>query len=123
MGSFLLPMLLLIPNQVRKSIGGPALVSAIVLAGVFFNEIRIFVAAFSTGALGATQLTVVPTTHWPDIFDIFVIVGMLSGAALVYMLATRVVPVLSMWEVTEGTRLLVRRTFMGKEVAVLGKPD
>ncbi len=123
--AFFLPMVLLIPNQLRKSIGGPALVSAIVLFGVFMNEIRIYVAAFSTsmGTLGAQELEHVPAAHWPDVFDIFIIVGLLSGAVFIYLLATRLVPVLSIWEVTEGTRLYVKRTFMGKEVAVLAKPD
>ncbi|MDP3063574.1 MAG: NrfD/PsrC family molybdoenzyme membrane anchor subunit [Chloroflexota bacterium] len=121
--SFIIPMLTLIPNQVRKSILGPTLVSVSILIGNFFNQLRFYVASFSTETLTGIELEHVPQGHPPGAPDILIIVGALAGVALLFLLATRLVPVLSMWEVNEGVRLRVKGTFMGREVAILAKPD
>ena len=51
-------------------------------------------------------------------------VGGLAGAALVYLLATRVVPVISIWEQKELTLYKLHKPFHRlEEVLVLGKKD
>lgn len=121
--SFVFPMLTLIPNQVRKSILGPTLVSVFILVGNLLYQLRIYVASFSTESLEGVELEHVPAAHLPGVPDVLIMVGALAGVALLFLLATRLVPVLSIWEVNEGVMLRVKGTFMGKEVAVLAKPD
>ncbi|MFQ5860349.1 MAG: hypothetical protein ACE5IG_02210 [Dehalococcoidia bacterium] len=120
---FIVPFLSLVSNPVRKSILGPTLVASSVLLGNLFNQIRIYVASFSIEDVTAGTLERVPAGHPPDAADILIILGGLAGAILLYLLATRLVPVLSMWEVKEGVHLRVARTFMGREVTMLAKPD
>jgi molybdopterin-containing oxidoreductase family membrane subunit len=121
--SFLIPFLLLLWNPVRKSILGPSLAGASVLIGAFFMTIRLYVPAFGiedvTGhALEAVQLPIVP-----DVLDIFIILGGLAGAGLIYLLASKVFPILSIWEVKEGLLYQRVRPFLRSKYLVLGKPE
>ena len=121
--SFLIPFLMLIWNPVRKSILGPTLAGASVLIGAFFMTIRLYVPAFGiedvTGhALEAVQLPIVP-----DVLDIFIMLGGLAGAALIYLLASKIFPILSIWEVKEGLLYQRVRPFLRSRYLVLGKPE
>ena len=120
--NFLVPVALLIWNRVRKSILGPTLVGMSILIGTFFDRIRIYVAAFSVEEAGHA-LEQVPLAHLPDVADILIMVGGLAAVPLLYLLASRLVPLLSIWEMKEGHRLSERRRFLQTEVTVLAKPD
>ena len=51
------------------------------------------------------------------------IVGGLAGAVLAFMMATRIFPIISMWEMKEGLLLQRVRTLMKIQIKVLAKPE
>ena len=121
--NFLVPLFLLIWNTVRRSILGPTLVGVSVLIGTFFDRIRLYVSAFSVEDSTAHTLEVVPAAHLPDGADILMIVGALSGAVLFYALATKLFPVISIWEMKAYMMLQVQSAFHRREVTVIAKPE
>jgi len=121
--NFVVPVLMLIWNMVRKSIVGPTIVAGIILVGSLIDRIRIYVASYSIEDVFAHTMESVPAAHTPDIFDIFILIGGISGAILVYILAAKVIPVVSIWEVKEGMLYTVVRPFLRRKVTVIGKPD
>ena len=125
---FIVPLLLLIWNPVRRSIWGPTLIATSVIIGIFFDRIRVYVAAYSVPGIGDPlvdkhELHAIPKTNLPDIADIFIIIGAISGALLVYMLATRIIPAVSIWEQRESLLYKVQKPFHRAEVTVLAKRD
>ena len=133
--SFLIPFVMLIWNVVRKSIIGPSIAGASVVIGTFFMMVRLYVPAFNIpqadlGAhtiadfeakAGETAAQLVPVT--PDVWDVFIILGGLGGAALIFLVGTKLLPVMSMWETKEGLLYILVRPFMRGRYMVLGKPD
>ncbi len=120
---FALPFLILMWNIVRKTTWGPALAGAIVLVGTFFNVMRYYVPAFSIEDHTLHVLHDVPPVNLPNVADVLVVVGALAGAALAYMLTTRFVPIMSMWELREGQILQRVRKLMKIDIKVLAKPE
>ena len=133
--SFLIPLTMLIWNSVRRSIVGPTIAGASVMIGAFFMMVRLYVPAFNipqsllgehsiadfeaeTGQI-APQL--LPVT--PDVWDVFIILGGLGAAALIFLLGTKLLPVVSMWETKEGLLYILYRPFMKGRYMVLGKPE
>jgi hypothetical protein len=124
--SFLAPFLILMWNAVRKTTWGPSLAAALILVGMLVDKIRIYVAVYSVDAVSDIAdhaLEVVPATHYPDVFDLMIVIGGISGGIFLVMLATRIAPVFSLWEMTEGIRLRVVKPFLRTEVVVIGKPE
>ena len=126
--NFLVPFFAMIWNPVRKSVWGPALIASSVLIGTFFDRIRLYVAAYSVPGIGNPlvdkhELHTIPAANFPDFADVFIIVGALSGSILVYLLATRIIPVVSIWEQRELLLYRVQKPFHRLEVVVLGKRD
>ncbi len=124
--SFLAPFLILIWNAVRKTTWGPSLAAALILVGTLVDKLRIYVAVYSVDAVSDITdhtLDVVPATHYPDVFDLMIVIGGIAGGVFLVMLAARMVPVFSLWEMTEGIRLRAVRPFLRTEVVVLGKPE
>ena len=125
LASFVVPWLSLIWNPVRKSILGPTLVAVSVLIGCYFNTIRLFVAPWALDEHNVLHLEHVPATpHFPDAIDLLIVPGFLAGAIFCYLLATRLVPTLNLWEMKEGLLLRVPRPFMrSHETTVIAKPQ
>ena len=121
--SFAMPFLLMLWNPVRRSAWGPALAGLSVLAGAFLFNLRIFVGSFNAGDVYRLALENVPATAWPDLWDVFIVLGGLGGAALIYLAATRLLPVISVWETKEGAKYQSMGTFMRGEYLVLAKPE
>ncbi len=59
----------------------------------------------------------------PDIADIFIILGAISGSILLYMLVAKLIPPVNIWEQKELLLYTVHKKFHRTEVLVLGKPD
>lgn len=133
--SFIIPLAMLIWNGVRKSVIGPTIAGASVVIGAFFMMVRIYVPAFNipqedigahtiaefeelSGPVAAQLLPVLP-----DVWDVFMIMGGLGGVALIFLLGTKLLPVMSMWETKEGLLYVLRRPFMKGHYMVLGKPE
>ena len=133
--SFLIPFFMLIWNGIRKSVLGPTIAAASVLIGAFFMMVRLYVPAFQIreedfkyhsiadfeAEAGGVATQLLPVM--PDVWDVFIILGGLSGAALIFLLGTRLLPVVSLWETKEGLLYILFRPFMKGRYMVLGKPD
>jgi len=122
--SFLLPFVsILLWNRFRKTDWGPALAGCFILVGTLAFNIRIFVGSFNAGDVYALALERVPPPVYPDLWDIFIVVGCIGLAAFVYLAAMRVFPVLSIWEVKEGALYQRMERFMKGRYLVLAKPE
>ncbi len=128
-GAFLLcfvaPFWTLIWNSVRKSATGPAIAATFILVGNLLDKIRLYVGSWSVPNDQITEhaLTAVPLVHYPDVFDIMMVVGGISGALFIVLWMGRKAPMISLWEVSEGLRLRVVRPFLRTRMTVLGKPE
>ena len=123
--NFLVPLFTMMWNPLRRSIWGPTVIAFSVLLGTVFDRIRIYVSSWSV----ATQenkhlLTEIPSAIKPDVADILMWLGGISGAILIYLLATRIIPVVSIWEQKELLLYRIHKPFHRlEEVLVLGKKD
>ena len=120
---FVVPFFAMIWSPVRKSIWGPTIIAASVLIGAFFDKIRLYVAAYSVADEGGHELDAIPQAVMPEASDIFIWVGVISGSVLVYLLATRIFPVINIWEQRELLLYKIHKPFHRTEVMVLGKRD
>jgi molybdopterin-containing oxidoreductase family membrane subunit len=127
--AFVVPFLLLIWNSIRKSYVGPPLAATSILIGIFFDRVRLFVPAYQIAGVGhdaAEQAPHVPAvlpTHFPDLADVLIVVGFLGGSALLYLLALRLLPPVSIWEMKVFSIYREARRFLRVTVEVVGKPD
>ena len=121
--SFVLPFVTLMWNIVRKTIVGPTIAACFVLVGTMFNMVRLYVPAFSIEDPSGHALGALPAAQMPVLSDILIVVGSLSGAILTYMLAARVLPVTSIWEIKEGRMLQRIRPFLKTHVRIVGKTE
>jgi hypothetical protein len=123
--SFIVPWWALIWNPIRKSILGPPLIGISILIGAYFNTIRLFVAPWALEEHNVLHLEHVPAAaHLPDIIDLLIIVGFLGGVVFAYLMATRFVPTINLWEMKEGLLLRVRRPYLrSHETVVIAKPQ
>ena len=121
--SFVIPFLLLLWNPVRRSAWGPPLAGLAAAAGALMFSVRIFVGGANSGNIYIAFLDHVPPAVYPDIWDIFIIIGGIGGAAFTYLVGTRILPVLSVWEVKEGALYQRMSRFIRGEYLVLAKPE
>ena len=126
--SFVVPLFTMIWNPLRKSIWGPTIIAISVLIGTFFDRIRLYVASYSVPGIGDPlvdkhELHTIPKAILPELADIFVIVGAIAGSILLYMLATRIIPAVNIWEQKELLLYKMHKPFHRSEVMVLGKHD
>lgn len=124
---FVVPFFTLIWNGVRKSCGGPALAASFILIGNLCDKIRLYAGSWSVPnnlikdhALARSD---VPLVNYPDVFDVMIVVGGIAGALFIVLWMARRVPIVSLWEVSEGIRLRVVRPFLRTRLTVLGKPE
>ena len=85
---------------------------------------RIYVSASSVpdSELGNHYLHEVPSGMlMPNLGDLMMSVGAISASALIFLLASKVIPVISIWEIGEGLRLVKVRRFYGRWVRVIAK--
>ena len=121
--SFAIPFAILLWNPLRRSAWGPALAGLSAAIGALMFSVRIFVGAANSGDIYAHYLETVPPAAYPDIWDIFIVVGAIGGAIFIYMLATKILPIMSVWEVKEGALYQRMGRFMRGEYLVLAKPE
>lgn len=124
---FVAPWWVLMWNKVRDSLWGPPVAAVIVLIGMFIDRVRLYVAAWTAapepGSLNEKVLTQLPATHWPDVFDVFVMVGAPALAVLLTLLVTRLVPAVSLWEVQQSRLISKPVRFLRGHAVLVGKPD
>ncbi len=121
--NFVAPFAVLLWNGVRKSIVGPTIAAVFILVGTLFDRIRIYVGSFSVEDPTTKTLGALPNTVTPGTLDILLIVGGISGAIFLYLLATRVVPLVSIWQSKEGLLYVMVKPLLKGRYLFLGKPD
>ena len=123
--NFLVPLFTMMWNPLRRSIWGPTVIAFSVLVGTVFDRIRIYVSSWSVAMQENKHLlTEIPSAIKPDVADILMWLGGISGAILIYLLATRIIPVVSIWEQKELLLYRIHKPFHRlEEVLVLGKKD
>ena len=131
--SFIVPFLIVMWNFVRKTVLGPTIVASCILLGALFDRIRIYVASFSiadarSDALGQLhpeilRLEDVQGALVPSGPDVLMVIGAIAGAVFLYLLAIKVIPPVSIWEIKEGMLYRRRRRFLKTEIMVMGKPE
>jgi hypothetical protein len=119
----LAPFLLLLWNPIRGSIGGATAAAALVLIGLFFDRVRMYVAAWQVAGPVGQEPGELPSLLWPGLLDVLVMLGLPAAALLLYLLALRLVPAVSLWEYRQGRLLRVEREFVRARVAVIAKPS
>ncbi|MBI4197940.1 MAG: hypothetical protein HY533_02380 [Chloroflexi bacterium] len=128
-GAFLLcfvaPFTTLLWNSVRKSTTGPALAAAFILVGNLFDKLRLYAGSWSVPneQINFHGLEGVPLVHYPDLLDVLMVVGGISGALFLFLWMARRTPVISLWEMSEGLRLRVVRPFLRTRLTVIGKSE
>jgi len=129
---FVVPLFTMIWNPLRKSIWGPTIIATSVLIGTFFDRVRMYVSAYSVPGIGepiidkhALELEAVEKMEavMPGVADVFIIVGAISGVILTYLLASRIIPVVNVWEQRELLLYRFHKRLHKTEVMVLGKKD
>jgi molybdopterin-containing oxidoreductase family membrane subunit len=129
---FVIPLFTMIWNPLRKSIWGPTIIATSVLIGTFFDRIRLYVATYSVPGIGEPlidkhemELEAVKKMDavLPGLPDVFMVIGGISAVILVYLAASRIIPVVNIWEQRELLLYKVHKPFHRTEVLVLGKPE
>ena len=128
--NFLVPMFTMMWNPLRRSIWGPTIIAVSVLFGTLFDRIRLYVAAYSVEGIGnpfvdkhELSLDDIPKANLPDVADVFMILGAIGGSILIYLLATRLIPVMNVWEQKELLLYQIEKRFHRTHVKVLAKRD
>ena len=127
---FIIPFVTMIWNPVRRSTWGPPLIAVSVLIGTLLDRVRLYVAAYSVPGIGDSKIDKhelhiedLPSAVAPNASDVFIVVGAIAGAILIYMLVSRIIPVMNIWEQRELLLYKVHKPFHRTEVQILGKPD
>lgn len=122
---FIAPWWLLIWNRVRTSVNGPPAVAALVLFGILVDRIRLYVPSWSVPGdqIHYSYLSEIPGTLWPDVFDILVIIGAISASLLLMLLATRLIPAVSIWEIQQMNLLSRPVKYLRTHGVLVAKPD
>lgn len=128
LGCFVLPTGLLALNPIRNSVGGPTLAAGLVLVGSLADHLRLYLAAWSVAYLPharivSSEVPPLPTTRWPGLPDVLILLGVPAAVGLLGLVAMRFVPVISEWERRWGERVRVERRFAETRVEVVARPE
>ena len=124
--NFVVPLFTMIWNPFRKSIWGPTIIAVGVLVGTLLDRIRLWVAAYSVGQFEdkhELDKALLPGTVLPDVADWLIWIGAISGSVLIYLLATKILLPINIWEQKELLLYKVHKPFHRTEVLVLGRRD
>ena len=125
---FFIPWWILVWNPIRKNIPALTIVASLVLVGVLLDRIRIFVVSWSTYSNDVIHEKFVPDEKFPAMIaptlpDILVFIGLISLSLLVYILSTRLFPLISIWETHQSLLLTRVVKYVRTHVIAIGKPD
>ena len=108
---------------------GPTLAASLILVGTLIDKIRIYVASYSVDYINSPvsifdhSLHLVPGFQSPDIFDVLIVIGGLSGGIFMLSLAAKLFPIFSLWEISEGIKIRAVKPYLRTKLLILGKPE
>ena len=122
---FIAPWWWLIWNSVRRSINGPIIAASLILIGIMLDRVRIFVTAWSvpTEHIHDKYLMIIPQTSLPSGLDIMIIIGGICLGLLPILVISRVIPVVSIWEMQQFNLLSKPVKYMKTHGVLVAKPD
>ena len=124
---FIFPWFTMIWNPVRRSIWGPSMIAVAVLIGTLLDRIRLYVGAWDVASLNTASMMEMKLSEVPDkipapqIWDVFMIIGFIGASVFIYMMATRLIPTVNVWEQKEYLLYRAEVQFHRVKVLVLGK--
>ncbi len=121
--NFAAPFALLIWNRVRRSVAGPMAAAASIVLGSLFEQIRLFVPAWSLAGPVRKELEAIPPAVFPALPDVLILIGLPAAAALLTICALRAVAPVSIWEYKSELLLKADEPYLRAEVTVLAKPS
>ena len=126
---FIVPWFTMIWIPLRRSIWGPAIIAVSVLVGTMMDRIRMYVASWSVEGIGnvavpkdVLHIDNLPKAVMPQLWDVLLIVGFIAGGVLIYMLATRIIPAVNIWEQKEMLLYKAEVQYHRAKLLVMGKP-
>jgi molybdopterin-containing oxidoreductase family membrane subunit len=126
---FIVPWFTMIWNPLRRSIWGPTIIAVSVLVGTMMDRIRMYVASWSVEGIGnvavpkdVLHIDNLPKAVMPQLWDVLLIVGFIAGGVLIYMLATRIIPAVNIWEQKEMLLYKAEVQYHRAKLLVMGKP-
>ena len=143
--TFFIPFPILVSNHARRQGWGAPLAGVFILIGLLLWHVRIFAAAFAAAPadlqglyflpseafalpallcqVTATEVCNVTAARFPDLWDIFMLLGAVGIVLLMFRVGTMLLPPLSMWEVKEGSMYQRVDTLIRGRYLVLAKPE
>ncbi len=124
---FIFPWFTMIWNPVRRSIWGPSMIAVAVLIGTLLDRIRLYVGAWDVASINTASMMEMKLSEVPDkipapqIWDVFMIIGFIGASVFIYMMATRLIPTVNVWEQKEYLLYRAEVQFHRVKVLVLGK--
>ena len=127
---FIIPWFTLIWNPVRRSTWGPPILAVSILIGTLLDRIRLYVGAWDVASLDWSstkmmemELSKVPSAIVPmGVADIFLVLGFIGASVFTFMMATRLIPGVNIWEQKEMLLYRAEVQFHRAKVIVQGKP-
>lgn len=123
LGTFVLPVALLIWNPIRASVRGATVAAALILVGTLLDRVRVYASAWTVAGPVSERMAVVPPLVPPSLPDVLILLGAPAVSVLLVSLAARVIPPLSGWEEREAALLRREQPYLRTRVAVIGKPS
>ena len=100
---FVVPFTLMSRKKTR-TVRGTTIASSFVILGMWFERFNIVVPTSVNPRLGLYQ----HGSYFPSLVEILILIGTFAGFIMVYMIATKIFPIVSIWEIREGKELSVR---------------
>lgn len=120
--NFVVPFALLLWNSVRLSTAGPVAAAASILLGTFFEQVRLFVPAWTVAGPVVKRLTVVPATQFPTLLDLLIVAGGPAAVTLLVLLSLKWASPIAVWEYKAQLLLRADEPYLRTSVPVLAKP-
>ena len=127
--SFIVPWWIIIWNPIRTNPPMLVLVAVITLIGCILDRIRLFVISWQVYGEETIHLRYIPAEDIPDnmimptILDGTLLVGFVSLGIFMFLLMSRLIPMVSIWERHQSILLTKHIKFYRTEVYAVGKPD
>ena len=135
--TFFIPFPILVSNHARREGWGAPLAAIFIVIGLMLWHIRIFAAAFAAAPAVEGGLYYLPSdafsfpalplpppdAMYPDLWDIFMILGGVGIVALLFRAGMMILPPLSLWEMKEGAMYQKIDTLIRGRYLVLAKPE